>query len=216
MAIPLEGLAFLDAVAEGESTEAARRGGISPYFILVGGGSFEGLPERSGYFGFPDWPGRRFAAGMSHAAGRYQFEPATWRGICEQQWAPDGSDGWDFRNPEHQDYAAWVLALEVYRRPGSNLLADLRAGHLAGIATALRSTWTSLSEATFASRYREALQQEAAKAATKEVMPDTPVEPHRTADKPVPSSSGAGAIDPDSEEEAERLNEAELKRIEGA
>ena len=37
--------AFLDALAVGESDPVAKREGISPYFILYGGGSFEKLPR---------------------------------------------------------------------------------------------------------------------------------------------------------------------------
>jgi len=138
--------AFLDALAEGESTGAAKAEGISPYFILYGGGSFRNLPRTA--IGFPIWPGKD----NSHAAGKYQFEPRTY----EKQAARLGLS--DF-SPASQDAAAWDLAATVYHNViGGNLLTDLLiADDLDSIPSVLHSTWTSLSEATFTERYHAAL-----------------------------------------------------------
>lgn len=56
-----------------ESEGLARRMGISPYAIGVGGRDLS--TARLDENGFPIWEGH----GNSHAAGRYQFQPSTWR-----------------------------------------------------------------------------------------------------------------------------------------
>ena len=142
--------AFLDALAEGESTVLAAAEGISPYFILCGGGSFEHLPGDA--IGFPIWDGLQGPWGVSHAAGRWQFEPET----AHAQFAKLGLKS--FRDPASQDAAAWDLACTVYHdRTGRVLPDDLLASRLNLVATVLQSTWTSLSSATFAARYAQAL-----------------------------------------------------------
>lgn len=170
--LALQARAFLDAVAVGED--------VNPldYNELVGSTKAHPLvmddyPDRPGYYGFPDWPGRQFSTGMSHAAGRYQDQPATWKGIVEQS----GLGLSNFRDPDQQDSGNWWLALHDYtRRSHRNLLADLNTDDdaiLSGIARYLQPTWASLNPATFARRYREALQQEAAADASAAlVVPD--------------------------------------------
>jgi muramidase (phage lysozyme) len=148
--LPREARAFLDAVAQGESDPTAKAEGISPYFILYGGGSFETFPNREGYNGFPSWAGKD----NSHAAGRYQFEPATWRGIVPR-FKPGTPD---FRNPDDQDWGAWFLAQQDYAvRATSPLYQALQAGSLDSIGSTLQPTWTSLSDSTFPDRYTAAL-----------------------------------------------------------
>jgi hypothetical protein len=50
------------------------------------------------------------------------------------------------------------LAQDVYKHlSGADLLLSLRAGALQLVAPTLKSTWTSLSESSFPSRYRQAL-----------------------------------------------------------
>ena len=139
--LPKEARAFLDAVAVGESGGADDD---AAYSVVFGGGHFA-LPWPPG---FPEWGGVRVGGVMTHAAGRYQFEPATWRGLGGGSFAPENQDG-----------RAWQLACEVYRRVTGNQLLDmLEANDLRGIAEALRSTWTSLSEDTFPARYLAALE----------------------------------------------------------
>ena len=124
--------AFLDALAIGES------GGR--YDILCGGGRF------SDYSAFPQWSGVQGPAGVSHAAGKYQFEPATWQEEAAKLHLQDFS-------PASQDAAAWDLAQAVYQRvAGRDLAADLMAGDASHVAHALHSTWTSLGS-SFPTRY---------------------------------------------------------------
>jgi lysozyme len=138
--LPPQARAFLDALAIGESGGASDD---AAYSVLFGGSHFPIPPWPTT---FPQWDGVSLHGVRTHAAGRYQFEPATWRGLQAQLHLPDFS-------PASQDRAAWALACQV--RHG--LLAELVAGELDGIATALHSTWTSLSEETFAERYTAAL-----------------------------------------------------------
>ncbi len=148
--LPREARALLDAIAEGESEGLAKIEGISPYVILYGGGSFEGLPDRAGYNGFPDWPGKD----NSHAAGRYQFQPATWRGIV-LRFKPGIPN---FRDPGDQDWGAWFLAQSDYgMRTGHPLYQALKAGQTGDVGDVLQPTWTSMSDTTFPERYAMAL-----------------------------------------------------------
>jgi muramidase (phage lysozyme) len=124
---------FLSHIAGGES------GGTDPYNELYGGGSAKGLPTDA--TGFPQWAGKMGPAGISHAAGRYQFEPATWHAEASKLGLHDFS-------PASQDAAAWDLAKGDYaKRTGRDLEADLAAGDKsAAIDAVLRPTWTSLSD----------------------------------------------------------------------
>jgi muramidase (phage lysozyme) len=166
--LPREARALLDAIARGESDPTAKAEGISPYYILYGGGSFGGFPERLGYAGFPEWEGKD----NSHAAGRYQFEPATWKGILP--WFGYTASP-NFRNPDDQDWGAWFLAQQDYgARTGRELISDLAQGRIDNVGGILRPTWTSMSDATFPGRYAAALA----------VTPSTP------APAPTPAPSG--------------------------
>ena len=130
--IPIEGYALLDAIAVGEDTNPR------DYNELVGGGKFTDFSE------FPKWNGWR----NSHAAGRYQFEPATWHEVA-------GALGLKDFSPGSQDQGAWHLAQEVYKSfEGRDLLSDLRAGKLWSL-TDLDQTWTSIN-AAIGERYRGA------------------------------------------------------------
>jgi muramidase (phage lysozyme) len=141
---------FLDALLYAEGDEPARQEGISPYFILCGGGSFEKLPADD--TGFPIWKGLSGSWGISHAAGRAQFEPRTW--AAQHAKLSLGS----FAVPANQDAAAWDLANSVYKsQTRRDLLSDLAALSLGDIGTALHSTWTSVSSTTFPERYHTAL-----------------------------------------------------------
>ena len=63
------------------------------YNVLCGGGTFDN------YSTFPNWKGFR----NSHAAGAYQFEPATWQWVSSMTHVPDFS-------PLAQDICAlWLL-----------------------------------------------------------------------------------------------------------
>ena len=76
------------------------------YNVLTGGGLFEG------YGCFPAWPGHN----GSHAAGAYQFEPATWAWVAQECGLADFS-------PMSQSIAAlWLL-----RKYGPNSPASWQA-----------------------------------------------------------------------------------------
>lgn len=64
-----------------ESEGLARQKGISPYVIGVGGADLSNAPKDA--TGFPQWEGTMGPQGRTHAAGAYQFEPATWRQYAE-------------------------------------------------------------------------------------------------------------------------------------
>lgn len=137
--LPIEALALLDAIAVGEDYVS------TDYDELVGGRKFVGFET------FPVWAGKQFPGGISHAAGRYQFEPATWRGQQAKLKLADFS-------PASQDLGAWDLAVSVYRvKTRRDLLGDLRSRSAGlALAVALHSTWTSIGPATW-ERYRGAL-----------------------------------------------------------
>lgn len=176
--LPREAQAFLDAISEGES------GGADRYNELYGGDSMVGLPNRAGHYGFPEWPGKD----NSHAAGRYQFEPATWLGIVPK-FSPGSPD---FRNPADQDWGAWFLAQQDFKvRTGKTLLSELQADSVDGIGSALHATWTSLSDETFPGRYHSALdalpQEEPSQPAPTPAPPQVPTP--SPSPSPTPSSS---------------------------
>ncbi len=125
--------AFLDALAEGESS--------GRYDVLYGGGTFSDFSK------FPEWSGKDGPAGVSLAAGRYQFDPATWAGEQTKLGLPDFS-------PASQDEAAWDLADTVYHhRTARDLEYDLEHGQLDEIESALHSTWTSIGP-SFPARFK--------------------------------------------------------------
>ena len=128
---------FLDGLAVGESA--------GDYTVLVGGGHFTGFDH------FPIWSGKVFSTGISHAAGKYQFQPGTWARCA-------GALGLKDFSPASQDAAAWYLAGEVYHRmTGRSLEGDLVAGDTSHVVAALKSTWTSLSETSFPGRFAAAV-----------------------------------------------------------
>lgn len=162
--LPHEAQAFLCAERWGESGWRPDDSRGSDYTILFGGKAHDagtphfsdGTPSRDGYFGFPQWDGVQTPGGMTHAAGADQFEPDTWKDVCTRLFPPGSKV--NFRNPGDQDWSAWLLAKDVYHKAtGKDLLAVLRGGDLSGVADALKSTWTSLSESTFSERYSAAL-----------------------------------------------------------
>lgn len=167
--IPIEGLALLDAIAVGESGGKADD---DAYTILYGGGHF------TGYGAFPQWAGKN----NSHAAGRYQFEPATWAETAAALGLKDFS-------PASQDAGAWWLAQRDFKaRSGDDLLVYLKSGMtLTVVATVLKGTWTSLSPVTLPNRYAAALaSRRPAPAPQPAPQPPQPAPP-----PPVPSPSPA-------------------------
>lgn len=119
---------FLSSLALGES------GGR----YNVGWGNTDLSGASVDQYGFPQWSGKMGPAGVSHAAGAYQFQPGTWRGIASKY-------GLNFQSNSDQDAGAWYLAQETYaNKTGRSLDADLDAGYLDKINSALYSTWTSV------------------------------------------------------------------------
>lgn len=125
---------FLQTLRTGES------GGN--YSVGYGQTDLSGAPVDSR--GFPQWSGKTGPAGISHAAGAYQFQPGTWARIADKY-------NLNFRNRADQDAAAWYLAQEDYtQRTGRSLESDLQSGSYGSIASALKSTWTSISKSGLA------------------------------------------------------------------
>lgn len=120
---------FLAALRAGE--------GGDNYWIGFGGADLSGA--RRDQYGFPQWAGRVTREGPTHAAGAYQFQPGTWRGIARKY-------GLNFANPQDQDAGAWYNAQERYAREtgGRSLDADLDAGLFEQIRQGLSREWTSL------------------------------------------------------------------------
>lgn len=99
------------------------------------------------YDKFPVWAGWH----NSHAAGRYQFEPSTWRSTAAKYKLTDFS-------PVNQDTGAWNLAITSYHlHTKRSLEVDLIANKLTWVVRSLYNIWPSLNDATFAKRYQEAL-----------------------------------------------------------
>lgn len=118
--------AFLAALALGE---APASGG---YTVGVGGTDLTGAPVDQ--YGFPQWSG----FGNSHAAGEFQFQPATWDALAAQF-------GLNFSNPADQNQAAWQLAQQTYaQKTGGSLSAALAAGDYTGVQSALATVWPSV------------------------------------------------------------------------
>lgn len=138
--------AFLDALAIGESAAADDD---ATYAMLYGGEAIDAPP----WLGFPDWDGVKVGESMTHAAGRYQFEPATYDSMCALAGIVEPTFA-----PEEQDRLAWLDACHVYRRKtGKHLATALLDGrNHADIAVTLHSEWTSLSAATFGERFIKA------------------------------------------------------------
>jgi muramidase (phage lysozyme) len=145
---------FLNSIGSGESK--------NNYSALYGGGQFGDFSQ------FPQWAGVQGPQGITHAAGRYQFEPGTYADASKALGLTDFS-------PASQDKAAWWLAQQNYRgKTGRDLLTDLRAHNPqtdALIQQSLGSTWTSLRSRS-ASEFANSLTDAPAKAA-----PKTPTAP---------------------------------------
>jgi muramidase (phage lysozyme) len=179
-----EGRALLANIAGGES------GGDAS--ILYGGGHFSDTSK------FPEWAGKMGPAGISHAAGRYQFQPATWAA------ASKGAGVSDF-TPASQDKAAWWLAQHDYRqRTGRDLGADLKdPSKASAIGAALGPTWTSANPGKWASGLQDKLKGAPVAAAPPVTVPP-PQAPNGAVDvnithkNPPPNSavtaSGSGAV----------------------
>lgn len=133
--------AFLAAVAHGESG-----GNANSAMLGFGGANLAGAPTDA--FGFPIWSGATTAAGPTHAAGTYQFQPATWDQIA-------GANRLNFQNPADQAAGAWDLAASTYaaKNSGANLETALQNGDFGGAASTLSPTWASLTATELAAAF---------------------------------------------------------------
>ena len=86
------GLRAGGALASGDDIKQRESGGN--YNVGYGGADLSNAPLDQ--YGFPKWPGKMGPAGMSHAAGAYQFQPGTWRPYAEKLGIHDFS-------PQSQD-----------------------------------------------------------------------------------------------------------------
>lgn len=117
---------FLAALGLGESN------GANAYQQGVGGTDLSHTATDA--YGFPQWGG----FGNSHAAGEFQFQPATWDKVAAEH-------GLNFANPADQNAAAWYLAQDTYAaKTGGSLADDLQAGKLSQVQSALASVWPSV------------------------------------------------------------------------
>lgn len=100
------------------------------YNTLYGGGTFNSYAAHPN-IGFVGPDGR-----PTHAAGGYQFQPATWQQQKEKLGLKDFS-------PQSQDTAAWDLAQQTYKQnTGRDISADAAAGKVNW--GALGDQWASL------------------------------------------------------------------------
>jgi hypothetical protein len=115
-------------IAKGETG-----GNPDPYTAKYGGGNF----------GFPDWEGRPGPAGISHAAGKLQWQPATWNAAAKDMVA-QGLPAPDFKNPADQERAGRFWAVKTYHdKTGRNLIEDAKNNRVD--YSALAGQWPSLS-----------------------------------------------------------------------
>lgn len=127
--LPTEARAFLDTGAGPES------GGVyNIRYTPSGGVTYTGDQHPRIYETIPNDPQGR----KSSAAGRYQITAETWDDLVKKYGYTDFS-------PKNQDDAAWHLAQDTYKqKTGGDLLADLRAGNLSNVDTALRGRWPTM------------------------------------------------------------------------
>lgn len=119
--------AFLSSLALGET------GGASNAYSL-GTGGVDLTSQPTDAFGFPLWQG----SGNSHAAGAFQFQPATWDSLAQQF-------NLDFSNPGDQNAGAWIEAQQTYTaKTGGSLEDALKAGNFGAVQTSLASIWPSV------------------------------------------------------------------------
>lgn len=97
------------------------------------------------------WAGKQGPAGISHALGVGQFQPATYQETAARTGLPT-------IEPQSQLTNIWDLARHVYgiKASGSSLEVDLAMGKEMRIASLLSETWTSLALPKFSTYYKKA------------------------------------------------------------
>lgn len=123
--------AFLHSIQQSEGTASY----ANPYAVGFGGVDVSGYPLNSS--GFPNWSGN--ASYNTHAAGAYQFQPATWSDVSSKTGQTN------FNDPDAQNANAWYLAQRSYtQQTGGDLSTDLQNSNTSQVAPALASQWQSL------------------------------------------------------------------------
>lgn len=146
-AIPVAARPFVYALCNGE-------GGVdsNAWVREYGGGLYTGPLSAVFNSANPLWSGKQGPAGISHAFGAGQFQPATYQETAARTGLPT-------IEPQSQLTNIWSLMQYVYgiKAPGASLEADLAAGKEMSVASFLSATWTSLALPKFATYYTKAL-----------------------------------------------------------
>lgn len=102
-------------------------------------GDMRQFPNKPGYKGFPDWPGKMGPQGISHAAAELQWQPDTWLAAADAL----GLD--NFRDPIQRAKAgAWLAAKTYKEKTGRDIIADQKAGQdVVGVLHTKGSPWAS-------------------------------------------------------------------------
>jgi hypothetical protein len=91
-------------------------------------------------YGFPMWAGGTTSAGPTHAAGQFQFQPATWDSVAQ-------AHNLNFNNPQDQSAGAWYLAQDQYaKQTGGDLQTALQNNTFD--PSTLHQTWAGLPSST--------------------------------------------------------------------
>ncbi len=151
MSLPLIALttfAVISVPALAAETLAASQDPLAPVMATIAGGETGTDPNAyralygGGHFGFPQWEGRAGPAGISHAAGKYQFQPGTWK-LAATEYIASGNPVPDFRNDADQEAVGRFWAERTYKKnTGRNLVDDAAKG--AVDYSALAGEWSSL------------------------------------------------------------------------
>ncbi len=119
---------FLSSLALGET-------GNSSFASMEGVGGVNLSGTSTDQYGFPEWSGDS----NSHAAGTFQFQPATWDQEASQY-------NLNFQNPSDQQAGAWYLAQQTYAQQngGASLETALQNGDYSQVQSSLASVWPSV------------------------------------------------------------------------
>ncbi len=151
MSLPLIALTTFVALsvpAVAADAPASSQDPLGPVMAVIAGGETGTDPNAyralygGGHFGFPQWEGRAGPAGISHAAGKYQFQPRTWK-IAATEYVAAGNPVPDFRNDADQEAVGRFWAERTYKKnTGRNLIDDATKGSVD--YSALAGEWSSL------------------------------------------------------------------------
>jgi len=136
------------ASAYGAEAPAASQDPLAPVMAKIALGETGNDPDAyralygGGHFGFPQWEGRAGPAGISHAAGKYEFQPGTWK-LAATEYIAAGNPAPDFAVPADQEAVARFWARRTYKKnTGRDLVDDAAKGTVN--YSALAGEWSSL------------------------------------------------------------------------